>query len=142
MGTSHLILHFRAMDSLATLCLSTTSGPDPGELPCFWGSMVFGHVPISRKGLSKQQQHYFSSIGKKLVNKLATPQKHFCEFLGFPIFMYKSMFLNPTLVAEIRKIISKMQPQNRSGINEIPISVVNLVLTTCFLVYVIFLTDD
>ena len=24
---------------MATLCLSTTSGPGPGELPGFWGSM-------------------------------------------------------------------------------------------------------
>ena len=40
--------------SLATLCLSTASGPDPGELPGFWGSMVFHHAPISRKGSGKQ----------------------------------------------------------------------------------------
>ena len=33
--TSHLILHCPATDSLATLCLSTTSGSDPGELPGF-----------------------------------------------------------------------------------------------------------
>ena len=45
-----------AAHSLATLCLSTTSGPDPGELPCFWGSMVFRHAPIPRKGSDKQQQ--------------------------------------------------------------------------------------
>ena len=30
--------------SLATLCPSTTSGPDLGELPGFWGSMVFCHA--------------------------------------------------------------------------------------------------
>ena len=29
------------------LCLSTTSGPGPGELSGFWGSMVFRHVPTS-----------------------------------------------------------------------------------------------
>ena len=45
-----------ATHSLATLCLSTTSGPDPGELPGFWCSMVFRHAPIPRKGLGKQQQ--------------------------------------------------------------------------------------
>ena len=39
-----------AAHSLATLCLSTTSGPDPGELPGFWGSMVFRNAPIPRKG--------------------------------------------------------------------------------------------
>ena len=45
--------------SLATLYLSTTSGPDPGELPGFWGSMVFFHAPIPRKGSGKQQQQCF-----------------------------------------------------------------------------------
>ena len=58
---SHLILHCPATDSLrrsllATLCLFMTSGPDPGELPGFWGSMVFRHAPIPRKGSGKQQQ--------------------------------------------------------------------------------------
>ena len=38
---------------LATLCLSTTSGPDLGKLP---GFMVFRHAPIPRKGSGKQQQ--------------------------------------------------------------------------------------
>ena len=56
--TSHLILHCPATDSLATLCLFTTSGPDPGELPGFWGSMVIRHVPIPRKGSGKQQQQH------------------------------------------------------------------------------------
>ena len=45
-----------AAHSLATLYLFTTSGPDPGELPGFWGSMVFRHAPIPRKGSGKQQQ--------------------------------------------------------------------------------------
>ena len=44
--------------SLATLCLCMTSGPDPGELPGFWGSMVFHHAPIPWKGSGKQQQHH------------------------------------------------------------------------------------
>ena len=42
--------------SLATLYPCTTSGPDPGELPGFWGSMVFRHAPIPRKGSGNQQQ--------------------------------------------------------------------------------------
>ena len=45
-----------AAHSLVTLCLFTTSGPDPGELLGFWGSMVFRHAPIPRKGSGKQQQ--------------------------------------------------------------------------------------
>ena len=59
--TSHLTLHCPATDScaahsLATLYLFTISGPDPWELPGFWGSMVFRHDPIPRKGSGKQQQ--------------------------------------------------------------------------------------
>ena len=50
MDTSHLILHCPATDSLRR------SGPDPGELPGFWGSMVFRHAPIPRKGSGNQQQ--------------------------------------------------------------------------------------
>ena len=34
--------------TLWRLSVSTTSGPDPGELPGFWGSMVFRHAPIPR----------------------------------------------------------------------------------------------
>ena len=45
-----------AAHSLATLCLSTTSGPDPVELPGFWGSVPFHHAPIPRKRSGKQQQ--------------------------------------------------------------------------------------
>ena len=33
-----------AAHSWATLCLCTTSDPGPGELPGFWGSMVFRHA--------------------------------------------------------------------------------------------------
>ena len=36
--------------SLATLSHFTTFGPDPGEFSGFWGSMVFRHAPIPRKG--------------------------------------------------------------------------------------------
>ena len=51
---SRLILHSPVMDSLPLalwqFCVSTTSGLGPGELPGFWGSMVFCHAPIPRKG--------------------------------------------------------------------------------------------
>ena len=55
--TAQLRTHCAA-HSLATLCLCTTSGPDPGELPGFWGSMVFRHAPIPRKGSGSQQQQH------------------------------------------------------------------------------------
>ena len=45
-----------AAHSSASLCLSTIFDLDPGELPGFWGSMVFHHAPIPRKGSGKQQQ--------------------------------------------------------------------------------------
>ena len=41
--------------TLRRLCLSTTSGPGPRELPGSWGSMVFRHTPIPRKGSGNQQ---------------------------------------------------------------------------------------
>ena len=70
---SHLILHCPATDSLRRSIfgdsrLSTTSGPDPGELPGFWGSMVFRHALIPRKGLGNQQQQQKQEIC----------QYHFC----------------------------------------------------------------
>ena len=45
-----------AAHTLATLCLFTISGPDPGKLPGFWGSIVFRHAPIPWKGSGNQQQ--------------------------------------------------------------------------------------
>ena len=67
--TSHLILHCATTDSLATLCFSTTSGPDPGELSGFWGSMVFRHAPIHRKGSGNQQQQKLSDYDAILVTR-------------------------------------------------------------------------
>ena len=56
---SHFILHCPATDSLRRSlfgdCLSTTSGPGPGE-PGFWGCMVFHHAPFPRQGTDNQQQ--------------------------------------------------------------------------------------
>ena len=59
--TTYLILHCPATDSLRRSLfgdshLSTTFGPNPGELRGFWGSMVFRHAPIPRKGSGNQQQ--------------------------------------------------------------------------------------
>ena len=84
--------------------------------------IIDGKLCTDSNLLANYFNDYFSSIGEKLVNKLATPQKQFSEFLGSPI--CNSMFLNPTSVTEIKKIISKVQPKNSTGIDEIPISVV------------------
>ena len=61
--------------SLATLCPSTTSGPDLEELPGFWGSMVFRYAPIPRKGSGNQQQQPFYLEIKFLYQLL----KHFLQ---------------------------------------------------------------
>ena len=58
---SHLILHCPATDSLRRSLFGDSLSfydlsPDPGELLGFWGSMVFRHASIPRKGSGKQQQ--------------------------------------------------------------------------------------
>ena len=58
--------------SLETLCLSTISGPDPEEFPCFWASMVFRHAP---------------SLGRGRVAATTTRQ----SFFAFATCMYNSM---------------------------------------------------
>ena len=52
--------------SLAILYLFATSGPGPRELPGFWGSMVFRHAPILRKGSSnnKNNNNAFFALNK------------------------------------------------------------------------------
>ena len=61
--TSHLILHCPATESFFAAHFYGDSlslydlWPEPGELPSFWGYMVFRHAPIPRKGPGKQQQH-------------------------------------------------------------------------------------
>ena len=39
-------MDFLSARFLATLCLSTTSGPGPGKLPGFWGLTIFRHSSI------------------------------------------------------------------------------------------------
>ena len=46
-----------AARSLAILYLFMTSGPDLEELSGIWGSMVFRHAPISRKGSSNNNKN-------------------------------------------------------------------------------------
>ena len=72
--TSHLILHCPATDSLRRSLFNDSlvflpSDPGLWELPGFWGSMVFRHASISRKGSSKQKQwiHLFNELNRKEV---------------------------------------------------------------------------
>ena len=61
--TSHLILHCPATDSLRrSLFGDSLSLYDLRSRPLgvgFWGSMVFRHAPIPRKGSGKQQHNWF-----------------------------------------------------------------------------------
>ena len=100
--------------------------------------MIDGKLCTDSNLLAHYFNNYFSSIGKKLVNKLTTPKKQFREFLCTSI--CNSMFLNPTSEIEIRKIISTMQLKNSTGIDEIPISVEKISSITFFVICVIFLT--
>ena len=63
-----------AAHSLTTLFLATTFGPDPGELPGFWGSMDFHHAPIPQKGSGNQQQlvnlYHVRQIPRALLKQL------------------------------------------------------------------------
>ena len=59
-----------AARSLVTLYLSTSYGLGFGELPGFWGSMIFHHALIPRKGSG------ITNNRKKLMSKTKTI--HFC----------------------------------------------------------------
>ena len=50
--------------SLATRCLSTTSGPGPVELPGFWDSIIFFCAPSPRKGSGNQQQQQYKVMNR------------------------------------------------------------------------------
>ena len=54
-----------------------TSGPDPGEFPGLWGSMVFRHAPIPPKGSGNQQQQQQQDIieSEDSVNGQLSPEK-------------------------------------------------------------------
>ena len=52
---------------LAIFCLSTTSGQGPGEFPGFWGSMVFRHQLISRKGSGNNNNNSKTEITEALL---------------------------------------------------------------------------
>ena len=52
----------------APLCLSTSSGPGPGKLLGFWGSMVFRHASIPRKGSGNDNNTYSNSGCLNYIN--------------------------------------------------------------------------
>ena len=65
-----------------------TSGPDPGELPGFWGSMVFRHAPIPRKGSGKQQQQQ----AQKLVTECLSHGRKTLASISFAIFQQHAQY--------------------------------------------------
>ena len=100
--TSHLILHSPTSHSLqpsllVTLCLSTTSGLRPGELPSFYGFMVFRHAPIPRKGsesnsnnnirIASQSKATFMSSWLNLLVGFAPIKSKASEYSRFHLFI-------------------------------------------------------
>ena len=85
--TSHLNVHRPATDSLrarslATLCLSlsTTSGPDSGKLPGFWGSMVFCNAPsLGRGRVATITLHPHREMDKAFSPSYSSSQISFAE---------------------------------------------------------------
>ena len=63
--------------SLATLCLLATSGPDPGELLGFWGSMVFmgnnnnNNISLSKNKMELQNQYKNLDISLSFMQQTA-----------------------------------------------------------------------
>ena len=55
--SSHSVLPRYKLFAPHALCVSTTSGPGPGELPGFWGYMVFHNVLIPRKELDNNKNN-------------------------------------------------------------------------------------
>ena len=51
-----------AAHSLATFCFSTTSGPMPCRVARLWGSMIFRHAVIPRKGTGKNNKQQGSDL--------------------------------------------------------------------------------
>ena len=74
----------------------TISGPDRGELPGFWGCMVFRHVPIPRKGSGNNNSYHKPLNMKtnnlaKIFNSMKISNKKQREIIKFQVkFFLKS----------------------------------------------------
>ena len=84
--SSHSSLSSYGLFAPLTLCRSTISGPGPGESPDFWGSVVFRHTPIARKGSSSNNnynglaRHFMATLITWLYVPISR-QLHCCIFL-------------------------------------------------------------
>ena len=82
-----------AAHSLATLCLFTTFGPNPGELPGFWGFMVFRHAPIP-PSLGRGRINNNKSFGELARwGALLAPSAILCCFFPLISFIHSPFFL-------------------------------------------------
>ncbi len=80
---------------------------------------------------------FYSTMGKKLANKIRPPDKHFTEYMPEPC--DASIFLKPTSYKEIFTIISKMKAKTSTGYDGISnkllkstVSEISLPLTIIF----------
>ena len=64
---------------------------------------------------------FFVNIGPSIAGKIPKSSKHFKNFLKNPII--NSLFLNPTNINEIKKIINNLNNKKAVGPNSIPINI-------------------
>ena len=61
---------------------------------------------------------HFSTIAKKLIDKLPSSLNKFTDYLPPPI--SSSMFISPTNIIDIKRLINQLQPKLSAGIDQIP----------------------
>ena len=82
------------------LSISTTSGPNPGELPGFWGFIIFRYAPIPRK-VSGNNNNPFFNFQKACWDDFASyfdshcPSTEDYSSLSFAAALFTSLALNP-----------------------------------------------
>ena len=91
--------------SLATLCLFATSGPGFGEFPGFWGSMVFRHAHIPRKGSGNNNYRLTQSIRKNhTLSWDAERERFYCSSLNGSTATWTSPALLKTIPRVCRSV--------------------------------------
>ena len=70
-------------------------------------------------GVANFFNDHFSTIAKKLINKLPLSRAKFTDYL--PPFNPTSMFITPTNIFEIKRLIYKLKPKLSTGIDQTPI---------------------
>ncbi len=84
--------------------------------------VVDGKVVSENKSMANTFNEYFVNIGKNLADKIPTSSKCYKDYLGTAL--DKSMYLFPTSVEEVTKIMLNLNVRKTSGPNCIPTKIV------------------